>query len=166
MRAPSILAFTALVLAAACSSGPVTDEEVSVVSGRLLAPYLSGREVGCDELVVEMTANFYPNVGRPSTDPRLHKVVRTRKDGKKLLVELEISDKAPAGMVRGELVVGLNHPLACPEVPSEVLDPRSAWKDAAAYDAAAKHLAGLFRENFAKFEAQASEAILVASPGA
>lgn len=38
-------------------------------------------------------------------------VVRTRKDGKKLLVELEISDKAPAGMVRGELVVGLNHPL-------------------------------------------------------
>lgn len=38
-------------------------------------------------------------------------VVRTRKDGKKLLIELEITDKAPAGMVRGELVVGLNHPL-------------------------------------------------------
>jgi phosphoenolpyruvate carboxykinase (ATP) len=49
-------------------------------------------------------------------------------------------------------------------VPSEVLDPRSAWKDSAAFDATAKQLAGLFRENFAKFEAQASEAILVASP--
>ncbi len=81
MRVPAILAFTSFLLAAACSSGPVTDEAVSAVSGRLLEPYLSGREVGCDELVVEMTANFYPNVGRPSTDPRLHKVVRTRKDG-------------------------------------------------------------------------------------
>jgi phosphoenolpyruvate carboxykinase (ATP) len=61
-------------------------------------------------------------------------------------------------------VFGLKYPLACPDVPSEVLDPRSAWKDAAAFDATAKHLAGLFRENFAKFEAQASAAILVAAP--
>ena len=77
----AVLVLVACGLAASCSSAPVTEEKVSVVSGRLLAPYLSGNEVGCDELVVEMTANFYPNVGRPSTDPRLHKVVRTRKDG-------------------------------------------------------------------------------------
>lgn len=38
-------------------------------------------------------------------------VARSRKDGKKLIVELEISDKAPGGMVKGELVVALNHPL-------------------------------------------------------
>lgn len=38
-------------------------------------------------------------------------VARTRKDGKKLIVEVEITDKAPGGMVRGELVVALNHPL-------------------------------------------------------
>jgi phosphoenolpyruvate carboxykinase (ATP) len=61
-------------------------------------------------------------------------------------------------------VFGLKYPLTCPDVPSEVLDPRSTWKDAAAFDATAKHLAGLFRENFAKFEAQASAAILVAAP--
>lgn len=79
--APAWLALAVCGLAASCSSGPVTEEKVSVVSSRLLAPYLTGNEVGCDELVVEMTANFYPNVGRPSTDPRLHKVVRTRKDG-------------------------------------------------------------------------------------
>ncbi|MEY4675235.1 MAG: hypothetical protein RL148_3019 [Planctomycetota bacterium] len=79
--ASTALAFAALSCAASCSSAPVTEEKVAVVSSRLLAPYLGGTEVGCDELVVEMTANFYPNVGRPSTDPRLHKVVRTRKDG-------------------------------------------------------------------------------------
>lgn len=38
-------------------------------------------------------------------------VARTRKDGKKLIVEIEITDKAPTGMVRGELVVTLNHPV-------------------------------------------------------
>jgi hypothetical protein len=38
-------------------------------------------------------------------------VARSRKDGKKLVVELEISDKAPGGMIKGELVVALNHPL-------------------------------------------------------
>ena len=37
-------------------------------------------------------------------------VARTRKDGKKLIVEVEIADNAPTGMLKGELVVGLNHP--------------------------------------------------------
>jgi hypothetical protein len=34
-----------------------------------------------------------------------------RKDGNKLVVELLISDQAPTGMLKGELVVELNHPL-------------------------------------------------------
>jgi hypothetical protein len=40
------------------------------------------------------------------------KFVTTRKvkDGKKLIVELEILDTAPAGLLRGDLVVELNHP--------------------------------------------------------
>ncbi|HEB53557.1 MAG TPA: hypothetical protein ENI87_09925 [bacterium] len=33
------------------------------------------------------------------------------KDGKKLVIELSVSDNAPKGLVRGELVVKLNHPL-------------------------------------------------------
>jgi hypothetical protein len=35
----------------------------------------------------------------------------SRRDGKKVIVELSISDKAPAGLLRGDLVVGLDHPL-------------------------------------------------------
>jgi hypothetical protein len=35
----------------------------------------------------------------------------TRKDGNKLIVELQISDQTPTGMLKGDLVVELNHPL-------------------------------------------------------
>jgi len=54
---------------------------------------------------------------------------------------------------------GLAIPGALGDVPSDVLDPRNAWSDKAAYDAQAKKLAGLFYENFKKFEAQASDKV-------
>jgi phosphoenolpyruvate carboxykinase (ATP) len=49
-------------------------------------------------------------------------------------------------------IFGLGIPAAVQGVPAEVLNPRSTWKDGAAYDAQAKKLAKLFRENDAKFE--------------
>jgi phosphoenolpyruvate carboxykinase (ATP) len=48
-------------------------------------------------------------------------------------------------------VFGLAIPREVKGVPAEVLNPRKTWKDAAAYDAQAKKLAGMFRENFEKF---------------
>ena len=39
---------------------------------------------------------------------------------------------------------------ALPDVPADVLDPRGTWPDPAAYDAQARKLAAMFRENFAK----------------
>lgn len=60
-------------------------------------------------------------------------------------------------------VFGLMIPSAVPNVPVEVLSPRAAWRDKAAYDTMAAHLAKLFAQNFAKFET-ASPAVTAAGP--
>lgn len=49
-------------------------------------------------------------------------------------------------------IFGLHLPTAVAGVPAEVLMPRNTWKDGAAYDTAAKRLAGMFRDNDKKFE--------------
>ena len=48
-------------------------------------------------------------------------------------------------------VFGLHIPTSCPNVPSEVLNPKNTWEDAAAYDAAAHELKRMFDENARSF---------------
>ena len=59
---------------------------------------------------------------------------------------------------------GFAVPTSCPEVPAEMLQPRNTWTDKAAYDEKAKKVAGLFRENFKKYEAQASAEVRGGGP--
>ncbi|HQT79685.1 MAG TPA: phosphoenolpyruvate carboxykinase [Rhodopila sp.] len=54
---------------------------------------------------------------------------------------------------RKEPFFGLSIPAHVPGIPDEVLDPRQAWADKAAYDRTAKQLIGRFEENFTSFEA-------------
>jgi phosphoenolpyruvate carboxykinase (ATP) len=61
-------------------------------------------------------------------------------------------------------VFGLQVPTSCPEVPPEMLLPRNTWADKAAYDDKAKKVASLFRENFKKYEGQASAEVRGAGP--
>jgi len=61
-------------------------------------------------------------------------------------------------------VFGVAVPTSCPGVPSELLHPRQAWADKAAYDATAAKLAGLFSTNFAKYADRASAEIKAAGP--
>jgi phosphoenolpyruvate carboxykinase (ATP) len=69
-------------------------------------------------------------------------------------------------MTRRDPVFGFEVVTACPGVPSEILRPRDTWADKAAYDAAAKKLAGLFIDNFKKYEGGASAEVRAASPAA
>src|SRR5262249_46291727 len=67
-------------------------------------------------------------------------------------------------------VFGLAGPTSCPEVPAEILQPRNTWADKAAYDekgaydGKAKRVASLFRDNFKKYEAQASAEVRAGGP--
>ncbi|MDZ4820446.1 MAG: phosphoenolpyruvate carboxykinase (ATP) [Planctomycetota bacterium] len=70
---------------------------------------------------------------------------------------------AKAPTVR-DAIFGFEIPTVCNGVPSEILLPAQTWSDKAAYDAAAKRLAGLFSENFAKYADQGSEEIRSAGP--
>ena len=63
-------------------------------------------------------------------------------------------------------VFGVAVPTSCPGVPDEVLVPKNAWADKAAYDEQARHLAGLFHANFEKYADQASDEIKAAAPKA
>jgi phosphoenolpyruvate carboxykinase (ATP) len=63
-------------------------------------------------------------------------------------------------------VFGLSVPSKISDVPVEVLNPRNTWSDKAAYDAQAHKLAGMFRDNFSKFEKYVSDAVKSAGPKA
>ena len=60
-------------------------------------------------------------------------------------------------------IFNLDVPTECPNVPSEVLEPRNTWVDKDAYDLSAKKLAQMFVDNFKKFE-NVSEEIRSAGP--
>jgi phosphoenolpyruvate carboxykinase (ATP) len=61
-------------------------------------------------------------------------------------------------------VFGVAMPKTCPNVPSEILNPRNSWKNKEEYDTKANELAVAFNKNFEKFAAKAEKEILEAAP--
>jgi phosphoenolpyruvate carboxykinase (ATP) len=80
------------------------------------------------------------------------------------IVRALLSGKLDGVPVKTDPVFGLAVPTAVEGVPANVLDARSTWKDGAAYDAQAKKLAGMFRDNIAKFGSAVSANIIAAGP--
>ena len=53
-------------------------------------------------------------------------------------------------------------PGACPDVPSEILQPRKAWSDPKRYDSVARDLCGRFENNFQQFVDHVDKDVLAA----
>jgi phosphoenolpyruvate carboxykinase (ATP) len=89
----------------------------------------------------------------------------------KLAYTRAIVDAIHAGILtraktKRDPVFGLETVMECPNVPPEILDPRSTWADKSGYDQTAKKLAGLFRNNFAKYETGVAPEVLAAGVSA
>jgi phosphoenolpyruvate carboxykinase (ATP) len=61
-------------------------------------------------------------------------------------------------------IFGLSAVSECPNVAPEIMIPRETWDNTAAYDATARKLAALFRENFRQYESLAGPGVREAGP--
>ncbi|HEY4149473.1 MAG TPA: phosphoenolpyruvate carboxykinase (ATP) [Chitinophagaceae bacterium] len=88
-------------------------------------------------------------------------------------IELKYTRAMIAAALNGQLnqasyeadpIFGMMVPASCPAVPENILNPRNAWVDKDAYDAAARNLAYLFVKNFEQYAAGVDSGILAAAP--
>lgn len=61
-------------------------------------------------------------------------------------------------------IFGLQMPLECPNVPSEILNPSNTWKDKNKYEETAKKLAQSFATNFEQYKNAANAEIIAGGP--
>jgi phosphoenolpyruvate carboxykinase (ATP) len=80
------------------------------------------------------------------------------------LVHAAIDGRLAGAPMRRDPVFGLEVPLACPGVPSELLWPRDTWQDRGAYDALAAKLAAMFVEAFRQFAREVPVEVAAAGP--
>ena len=78
------------------------------------------------------------------------------------LLRAALSGELQDAEYRIDELFGFEVPVSVPGVESKLLDPRSTWRDPEAYDAKARELAVMFRDNFAKFDAD--PAVAAAGP--
>jgi phosphoenolpyruvate carboxykinase (ATP) len=68
------------------------------------------------------------------------------------LLAAALSGKLDRVEYRTDRVFGFEVPVFVPGVDAKLLDPRSTWSDPDAYDAKARELAQMFRDNFERFD--------------
>ncbi len=80
------------------------------------------------------------------------------------LLNAALDGKLAKGKFVTDPVFGFQIPTACAGVPANILNPQKTWKDKKAYMEKYMALAKSFVENFKKYEAGCSKAILSAAP--
>jgi phosphoenolpyruvate carboxykinase (ATP) len=99
--------------------------------------------------------------GGPYGEGHRMKLAHTR-----AMVRAALDGRLAAVPTREDPVFGLAVPVAVPDVPTGVLDPKSTWGDAARFDAQARKLAEMFRQNFRRFAEGVSDDVRRAGPRA
>jgi phosphoenolpyruvate carboxykinase (ATP) len=82
------------------------------------------------------------------------------------MIKAALSGALDGAALRTDPVFNVAVPVEVPKVPNAVLDPRNTWSDKAAYDQAAKKLAGMFADNFKGFEDSVGPEVRAAGPRA
>jgi phosphoenolpyruvate carboxykinase (ATP) len=80
------------------------------------------------------------------------------------LLHAALSGGLAAVAYRTDGLFGFDVPTEVPGVDAKLLDPRSTWRDPAAYDLKARELAEMFRANFEKFVPDAPPEVAAARP--
>ena len=78
------------------------------------------------------------------------------------MLRAALDGKLDATPINFDNCFGLGIPDACPDVPSEILQPRKAWSDPKRYDSVARDLCGRFENNFQQFVDHVDKDVLAA----
>jgi len=97
--------------------------------------------------------------GGPFGEGRRMAIAHTR-----AMLNAALGGKLDGVEMRPDPVFGLDVPASCEGVPPGVLDPRSTWRDTAAYDKKAGELAARFAENFEQYRGEVSAEVIAAGP--
>ena len=119
--------------------------------GALLGDRVAKAEVSCWLVNTGWTGGAY---GTGSRMP----IAATR-----ALLTAALNGSLNDAVFRTDPVFGFEVPVDVPGVDARLLDPRSTWTNAAAYDAQARKLAEMFAENFAQYEDHVSDAVKAAA---
>src|SRR5262249_24894759 len=82
------------------------------------------------------------------------------------MLHAALSGRLDHARFRTDPIFGFDVPVEISGVESRLLDPRSTWRDQAAYGEKARRLAQMFRDNFARLADSAGEDIAAAGPRA
>ncbi|MFY9718823.1 MAG: phosphoenolpyruvate carboxykinase (ATP) [Candidatus Cybelea sp.] len=116
------------------------------VYARLLGQKIEGHDVDCWLVNTGWTGGPY-GVGHRMA------IAHTR-----AMVNAAIEGRIPDDY-ETEPFFGLTIPRSVPDVPNDVLNPRLAWADKAAYDEQARKLSQLFFDNFKRFEQHVTDSV-------
>lgn len=134
-----------------CFGAPFMPRHPSVY-GNLLRDFVAHRDVACWMVNTGWTG------GAHGTGSRMP-INATRR-----LLAAALDGSLNSVDYRTDPHFGFQVPISVDGIDSTILDPRSTWADATAYDVQAKRLVSMFIDNFEKFEGHVDTEVLGAAP--